>query len=330
MKILDNLKKNTIFLLLITIIILYILLKDDFGDIIKAFEKIKVAYILLAIIIYFIVIFIKSYIDYKITNDKEKISLKEAIKHCLITQFFNGITPFSTGGQPMEIYMLTEHGISLTKATNQTVQSFIFYQIALVICGIVAVCYNYFFHIFPKNILLKKIVLLGFVINIAVVILLISISYSKKVTKRISKIVIFLAKKFHIKINEKEMDKKFNNFYNGFQELKERKGLFVLGITFNIISLVLLYTIPLIITYSMGDHTSLTMMKSITASAYVYVIGSFVPIPGASGGIEYGFTQFYGNFISLDKISAVLIIWRSITYYLGIIIGGLLFNLEKK
>ena len=59
-------------------------------------------------------------------------------------------------------------------------------------------------------------------------------------------------------------------------------------------------------------------------------MGSFVPIPGASGGIEYGFTQFFGNFIGLEYISAVLLIWRTITYYLGMIIGALLFNLEKK
>jgi uncharacterized protein (TIRG00374 family) len=59
-------------------------------------------------------------------------------------------------------------------------------------------------------------------------------------------------------------------------------------------------------------------------------MGSFVPIPGASGGIEYGFTQFFGNFIGLNMIGAVLIIWRTITYYLGIIIGAILFNFEKK
>ena len=65
-------------------------------------------------------------------------------------------------------------------------------------------------------------------------------------------------------------------------------------------------------------------------SAYVYIVGSFVPIPGASGGIEFSFTKFFGNFIGDDRIAAVLIVWRFITYYCGIIIGALLFNLEKK
>ena len=80
----------------------------------------------------------------------------------------------------------------------------------------------------------------------------------------------------------------------------------------------------------MGDFSSLSVVDTITSSAYVYVIGAFVPIPGASGGIEYGFTQFYGNFLNVETTFAVLIIWRFITYYLGIIIGGLLFSLEKK
>ena len=88
--------------------------------------------------------------------------------------------------------------------------------------------------------------------------------------------------------------------------------------------------IPLFVLYSMGDFTHLSVVETLTSSAYVYVIGAFVPIPGASGGIEYGFTQFFGNFINLSKLSAVLLIWRFITYYVGIIMGAILFNLRKR
>ena len=80
----------------------------------------------------------------------------------------------------------------------------------------------------------------------------------------------------------------------------------------------------------MHDYNSLNAINTVTASAYVYVIGAFVPIPGASGGIEYGFTQFFGNFIKLSKISAVLLLWRFITYYFGVIVGALIFTFEKK
>ena len=120
MNIIKNIKKNTIFILIITAIVLYVVLKDDFKDIVDILAKIDIKYILLAFLFYALFIVIKGYVNYKITNDKSKLSLKEAIKHNVITQFFNGVTPFSTGGQPMEIYMLMEHDIPIAKATNQT------------------------------------------------------------------------------------------------------------------------------------------------------------------------------------------------------------------
>lgn len=330
MNIIKNIKKNTILLLIITGIVLYIVLKDDFNDIVDILTKIDIKYILLAILFYALFIIIRGYVNYKITNDKKKLSLKEAIKHNVITQFFNGVTPFSTGGQPMEVYMLMEHDIPIAKATNQTIQSFIFYQIALVICGSLAVINNFLFPIFPKVRILQLLVLLGFAINVFVVVVLILISRSKRVTNKLSELSIKVLKKLRRKVDEEDIKQKFSDYHEGFKELRKRKRLFVGGVVLNIISLLCLYIVPLFILYSMKDFTSLDINSTITASAYVYIIGGFVPIPGASGGIEYGFTRFFGNFITGHKLSAVLLLWRFITYYVGVIIGALVFNFEKK
>ena len=329
MKILDSIKKNTIILLLITIVVLYFVLRNDWNEIIHSLQNINVLYIISAIICYFLYVTIRGYINYKIINDPKKVSLSEAIKQNFIAQFFNGITPFSTGGQPMEIYMLKECGLSLAQATNVMVQSFIFYQIALVICGLFAVTYNFIFHIFLKEKLLQYLVLLGFVINIAVVVLLL-LSYSKKFTKKLEKISIKILKILKVKKTEEEIAQKFEDYHNGFKDLKKNKKLVFAGILLNIGSLLILYIIPFLVFLSLGDIHSLTVVNSIVSSAYVYLIGAFVPIPGASGGIEYGYTQFYGNFAAVGYVSATVLIWRSITYYLGIIIGAIAFNIRKK
>ena len=330
MNIIKNIKKNTFLLIIITGIVLYIVLKDDFKDIVDILTKIDIKYILLAFLFYALFIVIKGFVNYKITNDKSKLSLKEAIKHNIITQFFNGVTPFSTGGQPMEVYMLMEHDIPIAKATNQTIQSFIFYQIALVICGSVAVINNFLFPIFPKVRILQILVLLGFAINVLVVVFLILISRSKRVTNKLSKISIKVLKKLKRNVDEEDIKQKFSDYHEGFKELRKRKRLFIGGVLLNIISLLCLYIVPMFLLYAMGDFTSLTVNNTITASAYVYIIGGFVPIPGASGGIEFGFTKFFGNFIVGHKLSAVLLLWRFITYYVGVIIGALVFNFEKK
>ncbi len=323
-------KRHTIILFLITIIVLYVVLKDDFNSIIKAFQSIDIKYIGLALIFYIFSVGIKGYTNYLIINDKKKISIKEAIKHNWIVQLFNGITPFATGGEPMEIYMLTEHDIPVAKATNYAIQAFVFYQSALVIYGVLAVTYNYFFKIFPRVKFLANLVLLGFGINIIVIILLFILSNSRRVSNKLGRIFLKVCYKFKIKIKEENVYQKIEDYQNGMIEIKKRKGLMVKGIILNIISLSCLYITPLFVLYSLGDFSHLGVLETLTSSAYVYVIGAFVPIPGASGGIEYGFTQFYGNFIGKTKMGAVLLLWRFITFHLGIIIGGLLFSLEKK
>lgn len=329
MHILNNIRKNTILLITITIIVLYFVLKDDLPGIIESLKHMDIKYILLALLFYMISVTIKGYMNYKIVNKKEKFSAKEAINQNIIAQFFNGITPFQTGGEPMAIYMLKEQGFPVSKATNYMVQSFIFYQVALVLCGLFAVLYNYTFHIFPKVQLLQHLVLIGFIVNSIVVVLLL-ISYSKRAIKRVSKIAYKICNKFKIKITKEDLAKKFEDYHNGFQELKDRKGLFVLGVALNIISLMCLYMVPYFVLCGMGDTKSISVINTLVSSAYVYLIGAFVPIPGASGGIEYGFTQFFGNFLEGSIISAMLIVWRFITYYLGVIVGGILFNIRER
>ena len=314
---------------IITFIVLFILLKDDFHNIIKILLKMDLKFVLLALLFYFISISLKGVVNYLIVNNK-KLSLKEAIKHNIITQFFNGVTPFASGGQPMEIYMLTEHDISVAKATNYTLQSFVLYQVALVICGLIAVIYNLWSDLFFTNYFLKECVLLGFLINIIVVIFLIFISFSKKSERIVKKLFKKVNKLLHNKLNEEKTFKVLDDFYYTENELKKNKSLVILGILLNIISLICLYVTPLFIVYGLHETTNLTFIHTITASAYVYIIGSCVPIPGGTGGIEYGFTQFFGMLIPNSQLQATLISWRFITYYFGIIIGALLFDFEKK
>ena len=333
MKVVNNIRKNTVLILLVTIIVMYFVLKDDFNNIISTLLSVDLKYILLAIVIFFLSLFFKAYISYKTVDDKKKYSLLEAFKHNVIVQFFNGVTPFSTGGQPMEIYMLTEHKISASKSTMITLQNFIFYQIALVLFGLGAVIYNSIYNIFPKVPILRELVLVGFIVNTLVAVVIILVSISKKFTKSFVKLIINILSKLKLVKKKEKLEKRWNARLEEFHEcatyLRKRKGLTILGILFNLLSLAYLYIIPLFIVNSMGDFNSLNISTTLTSSAYVLLIGAFVPIPGGSGGIEYGFLAFFSNFLKKSKVSAVLLIWRFITYYMPMIIGAVAFNLDK-
>ena len=327
MKIIDNIKKNTIFILLITVVVLYFLLKDDFNGVMKELGNMKVAYILLGLLFFLLSVIIKGYVNYKIINEKDKVNKREAVSQNFIAQFFNGITPFATGGEPMGVYMLMERGITFPKATNYMVQSFIFYQAALVMMGFFAVTYNWIFNIFPKDQFLKHLVVVGFIINIVIVLLLL-LSYYKRVQDFLCNITIKITKRFKKNVNEKDIRQKFEDYHNGFATLKKRKKLIVAGIGLNIIGLICLYMVPYWVIRGMGQDVNL--INTIVACAYVYLIGGFVPIPGGSGGMEFGFNEFFSNLTVASIIPAAIIVWRALTYYLGIIIGAILFNIRKK
>ena len=111
--------------------------------------------------------------------------------------------------------------------------------------------------------------------------------------------------------------------------MQGNKKDFILNILYNFIALCSLYLIPLFIAFSMGEFDIFSGGVAIVTSAYIMIIGSFVPIPGATGGLEYGFVQFYGNFITGSKLSAMMLVWRFITYYFGMIVGAIALNIKK-
>jgi len=333
MKYIKSIKKNAVFLLIILTIILYFVLKDDFVNIINTLSKADLRWIAFAIVFVFLYWFLRSSCLYIITREcSKKIKFSQIFQLNLITQFFNGITPFSSGGQPMEVYYLSKCGIRATKGTNIILQNFIMYQMALIVHGVIAIILNYNLRFFKEIAILRELTTLGFIINMAVGIGLLFISFSSKFNKKIISIILKVCHKLKIvkdieKTRESWMEK-LDEFHDSAELLKKKKMLFVRGFIYNFLALAVFYVIPLFVIYAMGSF-DINVIETITASAYVLIIGAFVPIPGGSGGIEYGFMQFFGNFIGGPYLSASLLVWRFITYYLGMILGAISINFFK-
>lgn len=332
-----NLKKNSIILLLITLVVLVCVLKDDFGNIVEVLAKASPFWIIMTAVCFFLALAFEAKAYQEIIQGYEySYTFKKSYKMLLITKFFNGITPFSSGGQPMQIYMLKKDGIRLTKATNIIIQNFIIYQAALVIFGIMAICINYSLKIFTKVVILKQLVTIGFIVNTLVMIGLVIISFSSKFNHFIINKTINILSKFKL-VKDKEATQnkwreKVDDFHEGAEYLKNNKWLCLRAFIYNIIYLCLNYLMPYFVIIALAKTVpdGITPLKTICASAYVLLMGSFVPIPGASGGIEFGYLQFFGNFIKGSLLKASLLIWRTVTYYLPMIVGGILFSTRMK
>lgn len=329
-----NLKKHSFILLLVTLLVLYLVLKDNFSQIMELLFSMKLMYLLLAVIFIFLYWIFKSIAMYIVTKHYSKdIKLSSIFKQIVITQFFNGITPFSTGGQPMQIYMLKKSKVSLAKSTNIVMQDFMMYQVALVLYGVFAVIANYKFGFFESVPFLRKLVFLGFLINTFVCLVVVVLCFSKKISKKTFDLCFKILSKIKFIKNSDEVRQKWNNRLLEFQEsadiFMKNKSLFLKGTLLNVLALTSYYIIPFFIILGMKNTINMSVLNVIVSSAYTLVIGSFVPIPGGTGGIEYGFLKFFGNVNTGSTLSAMLLMWRFITYYLGMIIGGVIFSFYR-
>ena len=332
-----SLKKNSIILFIITAIVLVCVLKDDFPSIISTLTEANLFWIFIALLCFSVALgFEARAYQLIIKGYQSNYTFKKSYIMLVITKFFNGITPFSSGGQPMQIYMLKREGIRLTKATNIIIQNFIIYQLALVILGIIAIITNNFFKIFTEVTLLKQLVTLGFLVNTLVMVGLIIISFSSKFNHFIIRKTISILYKLKLVKNKEEKlenwKEKVDDFHEGTKYLKNNKMLCFKAFIYNLIYLSLTYLMPYFVIIGLAKTIpdGVTPIKVICSSAYVMIMGSFVPIPGASGGIEFGYYKFFGNFIKGTILKASLLIWRTVSYYLPMIIGGILFNINTK
>lgn len=326
---------NILVLVFITILVLYFSLKDDFQTTLNLIINSNKWWVLVGLLLMISYWFFRTISIYSITKKfKKDYSFKKAFKMVITTQFFHAITPFSTGGQPYEMYCMKKEKISMSNVTNITIQNFIVYQIALVFLGIIAFIANLYCNLFPNAVILKKLVLLGFIINTLVIVGLFALTFCKKIHNFIFKFIINLLYKLKI-VKDKtqvmnKMQEGLEDFNKGAKKLLTEKKHFFGMILINLMALIILYSIPVIVLFSMGDYHSFTTSTAIVTSAYVMLIGSFVPIPGGSGGLEYGFVQFYGNFVGGSKLNAMMILWRFLTYYLGMIVGAITLSFSGK
>lgn len=327
-------KRNSIIILIITIGILIYILKDDFSSIISTLQQANLLWLFITLGLYFVYFLLDQLSLHNIIRQYNKdFKFQFSLYLGIITKFFNGITPLASGGQPMEVYEMHKKGISYSNGANIVIQNYIVFQIALVFWAVVAISLNQILHFFEYVPLLKQLTIIGFIINFVILIILFMVSFSKNFNRVLINFIInFLAKLKIVKDKGDKIEKwnqRCDDYYTNARKLINNKKLFLKCIFYQLISLGIYYVLPLFIAWSLNLGDNLNFINTIAASSYIYVMGCYVPIPGASGGMEYAFMGFFGNFMSDSPLKALLILWRFLTYYAPTIIGAIIYNVAN-
>ena len=89
-------KLNILVLILVTIIVLYISLKDNFFEVINGLTKLNIFWIIIALIFIMGYYFLRALSLHTFVTKFKDIPFKKIFKIVFVTQFFDGITPSSS------------------------------------------------------------------------------------------------------------------------------------------------------------------------------------------------------------------------------------------
>ena len=249
----------------------------------------------------------------------------KSLKTAMTGQFFSAITPLQTGGQPAQLYVMTENEIPAGISASVLMVKFIIHQSTLTIYSIIVIIskYNYFKLKIPHFI---HFCIIGFLFNTAIIVFAIIFSVNEKLTIKILSVLLLTMKRIKIIKNFKT---KYNIIETEIRSFHENSALISKNIKTCIFSSILTflqwtvyYSIPFCIYKSFGLSSD-NLWTMICAQVFLTLFMSFIPLPGAAGGAEGGFFLIFGIFFKGGTIVPALFMWRMITYYGCVAAGGL-------
>ncbi|MFV0274951.1 MAG: YbhN family protein [Bacilli bacterium] len=331
-----NSKKNIIFFVIATILVFYVILRGEFREILKILSTVNLYWIFTGIIAISISWLFKSLVMHRILNSYKKQSFIKTLKLMLITIFFNGITPFATGGQPFQIYYLTKEKHDIKDSTSSVFQYTIIFQIALVIMSTILMGSNLIFNFINIKSTIFILVICGYIMNFLVLFGLLGIVYSSKIKVFITKHVINFLGFIKLLKNPENAKEKTEGEVEKFELtlkifLKNKKS-FIISVFIMCIGIILEYLVAYFVFLSLEMPATYDFIQIIIGMSYIVVLTAAIPIPGSIGGAEYAFYSSFGSIFGKEGTLTASIVWRFISFYLFLIIGyiTLLFYREEK
>ena len=251
-------------------------------------------------------------------------SFARSMRAAMIGLLYNNLTPFATGGQPMQVYDLTRSGVGAGDAVSVVTVKTIIYQVCLTVYAVAVLAFT--FRFFQARVPRFDLLLwAGMAANAVFVAAICAVAINRAAAVKIARAVVrFLSALRIIKRREKavaSLERQITLFHESFTLIYQKKDRLFFGFLLTILQQTLYYCLPFCIYRSFGLSGAAFAMI-LGAQAILTLIMAFVPLPGGSGFAESGFYLFFTLFFTPGVIMPAVFIWRFLTYYSTIIVGG--------
>ncbi len=294
-------------------------------------------YLLIGLLLVSGYILFESIILQLIINSIQRVKVKFiGFKMATMGLYYNLVTPFASGSQPIQIYSLTKYGINVSKSVAIVTNKTIIFQIVVTLYSgyLTLINFNLLKEEMPSIMIL---VMIGLTMNIVMLLGGILIVFSPNKIKILTRFILTKLSKFKIfkKLNEKidEIDLYIDEFnYSIKLFIKDTKSL-ILSLMLTFIQLTIFFSIAYCI-YKAFSLKGLSYWHILTLQVFLYMAVSPIPTPGNIGANEIAFWSIFLNVFPKELMGYSIFLYGGFVYYIMVIVTGIVtiythYNMNK-
>lgn len=321
----ERLKKLFIISLIISIIVLVLVTVFTIGpDTLPILQRMEPVYLLAAVALH-IVSYIIWGLRMKVMTEAlgYRIGVKDATEIVIANLFAASVTPSMAGGEPVRIHMLNRNAnVPVGDASAVVIGERVLDALLLLIATPFALW------VLSGSLISWEMDLAIIVAELFVLLMvfaaiggLLSPTFidwlSSLITRGLHRVGRFDRTEHLIEF----IDKELLNFHNSLWALMRtgKQGLFFGCICTMIYWIVEFMVLPLIL---LGLNQPPSIMVAMAVQVFLTFIMVVPVTPGASGIAELGGAALFGILVPVSILGVVVAAWRLITYYLNLVIGG--------
>ena len=248
-----------------------------------------------------------------------------AVKIAMMGFYYNLVTPFASGSQPMQIYALNKYDINLSKSIAIVTNKTVLFQTVVTIYSAVIIFLNIEV---LKNELPSMLVLMsiGMVMNIVSLLGGMLIVLTPNTMKIIVKVIVNILYRLNI---FKSLNKKIHTINKFIDEYSYSIKLFIknkkalsLSIILTKIQLTVFFSISYCV-YKAFNLNGLSLFEVLSLQVFLYMSVSPIPTPGNVGANEVAFLTIFANVFPGNIIGYSVFLYSIYVYYFLVVVCGL-------
>lgn len=258
----------------------------------------------------------------------EERSFLSCIKYTFAGNFFSTITPSATGGQPMQLYLMSRDNIKTDKGALALLMDLFAYQIALLSFGLLG------FVLFLKDIVkLFGNYYVMFIIGIALNALLLVITMLTIFSNKLIYQIVTLCNKVLRNFRYKKADSIEKSALQWVEKYKQSAAILKINkrtVAFNILltfaRIALMFTPPLWVYMGLGLSSN-NLLLIVAVQAVLHISCAALPLPGGVGIGETAFLIGFNSIFPASIIDTAMLLSRGVGFYSIAFVSGISLSL---